>query len=112
MWHHVEELDEKCKSGLHLGCTRRECKPNETIVEKKKEMFESRQSVTGYHCDVQGVTMCHRSLKRTAIRQSFTLPVLAQENCGNSQNSSRNLDGFRFGTSHSTAKRTRRTQAH
>ena len=26
----------------------------------------TRQSVTGYHCDVQGLTMCHRSLKQTA----------------------------------------------
>ena len=25
------------------------------------------QSVTGYHCDVQNVTMCNRSLKQTAI---------------------------------------------
>ena len=27
----------------------------------------SRQSVTGYHCNLQGVTMCNRSLKLTAI---------------------------------------------
>ena len=27
----------------------------------------TRQSVTGYHCDVQNVTMCNRSLKQTAI---------------------------------------------
>ena len=26
-----------------------------------------RQSVTGYHCDVQNVTLCNRSLKQTAI---------------------------------------------
>ena len=30
----------------------------------------SRQSVTGYHCNVQGVTMCNRSLKQTAISLS------------------------------------------
>ena len=29
-----------------------------------------RQSVTGYHCDVQNVTMCNRSLKQTAISLS------------------------------------------
>ena len=28
------------------------------------------QSVTGYHCDVQNVTMCNRSLKQTAISLS------------------------------------------
>ena len=27
----------------------------------------TRQSVTGYHCDVQGVMMCSRSLKQTAV---------------------------------------------
>ena len=27
----------------------------------------TRQSVTGYHCNVQNVTMCNRSLKQTAI---------------------------------------------
>ena len=30
----------------------------------------TRQSVTEYHCDVQGVTMCNRSLKQTAISLS------------------------------------------
>ena len=30
----------------------------------------TRQSVTGYHCDVQSVTMCNRSLKQTAISLS------------------------------------------
>ena len=30
----------------------------------------TRQSVTGYHCDVQNVTMCNRSLKLTAISLS------------------------------------------
>ena len=30
----------------------------------------TRQSVTGYHCYVQGVTMCNRSLKQTAISLS------------------------------------------
>ena len=29
---------------VYLGCTQRECKPNETIVEKKRETFESRTS--------------------------------------------------------------------
>ena len=27
----------------------------------------TRQSVAGYHCDVQNMTMCNRSLKQTAI---------------------------------------------
>ena len=30
----------------------------------------TRPSVTGYHCDVQNVTMCNRSLNRTAISLS------------------------------------------
>ena len=30
----------------------------------------TRQSVTGYHCDVQKVTLCNRSLKQTAISLS------------------------------------------
>ena len=30
----------------------------------------TRQSVTGYHCDVRNVTMCNRSLKQTAISLS------------------------------------------
>ena len=30
----------------------------------------TRQSVTGYHCDVQNVTMCNRSLKQTATSLS------------------------------------------
>ena len=30
----------------------------------------TRRSVTGYHCDVQNVTMCNRSLKQTAISLS------------------------------------------
>ena len=30
----------------------------------------TRQSVTGYHCNVQNVTMCNRSLKQTAISLS------------------------------------------
>ena len=30
---------------VHLGCTQRECKPNETIIEQYTKMFESRISV-------------------------------------------------------------------
>ena len=30
----------------------------------------TRQSVTGYHCNAQGVTMCNRSLKQIAISLS------------------------------------------
>ena len=29
---------------VHLGCTQRECKPNENILEENKKMFESRIS--------------------------------------------------------------------
>ena len=30
---------------VYMGCTQRECKPNETIVEQYTKMFESRISV-------------------------------------------------------------------
>ena len=63
----------------------------------------TRQSVTGYHCDVQSVSMCNRSLKQTAIsvsvlmKQRSTQPVLAAENCWDSPNSSRNfITKFQF----------------
>ena len=75
----------------------------------------TRQSVTGYHCIMQDVTMCNRSLKQTAI--SFSSCEAAPENFWDSQNSSRyctttyssSRDGFRFGTTDSTAQRTGRT---
>ena len=56
----------------------------------------TRQRLKGYHCDVQNVTMRNRSLKRQRTvsvhaKQSSTQPVLAQENCWDSQNSSRNF---------------------
>ena len=49
---HVEEMDEKrffdepssFLDHVKLGCTQRECKPNETIIEQYKKMFESRIS--------------------------------------------------------------------
>ena len=86
----------------------------------------TRQSVTGYHCNVQGVTMCNRSLKQTAISPSsceaefyvssacagelLGLADLFKELHHNLPVSSR--DGFRSATTHSTAQRTRRTQAY
>ena len=55
----------------------------------------TRQSVTGYHCDVQNVTMCNRSLKQTAIGLSSCeaqfYAASACENCWDTQNSSRNF---------------------
>ena len=62
----------------------------------------TRRSVRGYHCIVQGVTMCNRSLKQTAIRHKET----SLQRCSSSR------DGFRFGTTHSTAQRIGRTQAY
>ena len=80
----------------------------------------TRQSVSGYHCDVPGVTMCNRSLKQTAISLSscdaefHAASTCAKELLGSRRtlhfSSSRN--GFRFGTSHSPEKRTGRRQAH
>ena len=64
--------------GTHYTCLRLE--PHMTA---RKGMIElvgqsdsqvrdssTRQSVTGCHCNVQGVTMCNRSLKQTAISLS------------------------------------------
>ena len=49
---HVKEIDENIDIGeptsfldhVFLGCTQRECKPNEIFVEQYKEMCESRMS--------------------------------------------------------------------
>ena len=40
---HVD-LDEPTsfRDHVHLGCTQRECKPNETIIDEYRKMFESR----------------------------------------------------------------------
>ena len=53
----------------------------------------TRQSVEGYHCNAQNVTMCNRSLKQTAISLSSCEAEFhgAKENCWDSQNSSRNF---------------------
>ena len=85
-----------------------------------------RQSVTGYQCDVQNVTLCNRSLKQTAISLSsceadfHAASACAGELLGLAElfkklhkdvfRSSR--DGFRLGKTHSTAQETRRTQTH
>ena len=73
------------------------------------------QSVAGYHCNVQGVTMCNRSLKRTAISlSSCEAEFYAASACAGKllglaetlqgaalQLSSSSRDGFRFGTFYS-----------
>ena len=86
----------------------------------------TRQSVTGYHCDVQNVTICNRSLKQTAISHSLCeadfyaasacagkllgLAELFKELQYNVFSSSR--DGFRLGKTHYPAQGTRRTQTY
>ena len=86
----------------------------------------TRQRVTGYHCDVQNVTMCNRSLKQTAIslssceaefyaasacaRELLRLAELFKELHYKGFSSSRN--GFRLGKTHSAAQRTRWTETH
>ena len=68
----------------YLKCTQHTClrlEPREMVQTGLVELFgrtdsdwagdsATRQSVTGYHCDVQNVTMCNRSLKQTAISLS------------------------------------------
>ena len=41
----------------------------------------TRQSVTGYHCNVQNVTMCNRSLKQTASLSSCEAAFYAASAC-------------------------------
>ena len=82
----------------------------------------TRQSVTGYHCGVQNVTMCNRSLKQTAISLSsceaefYAASACAGELLGLQgtalQCFSSSRDGFRLGKTHSAAQGTRRTQTH
>ena len=85
----------------------------------------TRQSVMGYHCDVQNVTMCNRSLKQTAISlSSCEAEFNADSACAGEllgltelegtslQSLSSSRNGFRLGKTHSAAQRTRWTQTH
>ena len=85
----------------------------------------TRQSVTGYHCDVQNVKMCNRSLKQTAISLSsceaefYAASACAGELLGprtvqgtSLQSSSSYRNGFRLGKTHSAAQGTKWTQTH
>ena len=83
------------------------------------------QSVTGYHCNVQGVTMCNRSLKQTAVSLSsceaefYAASVCAGELLELAElfkelhcNVSIRLEMDSDSATHSTAQRTRRTKAY
>ena len=86
----------------------------------------TRQSVTRYHCNVQNVTMCNRSLEQTAISlssceaESYAASAFARELLGLAELvkelhydvAVRSRDGLRLGKTHSTAQGTRRTQTH
>ena len=85
----------------------------------------TRQSVTGYHCDVQNVTMCNRSLKQTAISLSsceaefYEASACAGDFLGLAElfkelhhNFSVRLEMDSDSARHSAAQRTRRTQTH
>ena len=41
----------------------------------------TRQSVTGYHCDVQNVTMCNRSLKQNSDQSQFMRSRVLRSQC-------------------------------
>ena len=75
----VKQLIRYLKGTQHTCCLRLE--PREMVQTGLLELVgrsdsdwagdsATRQSVTGYHCDVQNVTMCNRSLKQTAISLS------------------------------------------
>ena len=70
----------------------------------------TRQSVTGYHCDVQNVTMCNRSLKQRLRRRIVGTRRTLQGTSPQSFSSSRNR--LRLGKTHSAAQGTRWTQTH
>ena len=85
----------------------------------------TRQSVTGYHCDVQNVTMCNRSLKQTAISLSsceaefYAASACARELLGLAElfkelhnNVSVRLEMDSDSARHSRQRRTRRTHTH
>ena len=44
----------------HLGCTQRECKPNETIIEQDRKMFESRISAGATENYRDGKNLTHK----------------------------------------------------
>ena len=75
----VKQLIRYLKRHTHKTCLRLE--PHMTVQKSVLELVgrsdsdfardsATRQSVTEYHCNVQGVTMCDRSLKQTAISLS------------------------------------------
>ena len=84
----------------------------------------TRQSVAGYHCDIQNVTMCNRSLETDSDQSQLMRRRVPRSQClrrrivgtrrtlqGTSlQRFSSSRDGFRFGKTHSTGQGTRRTQ--
>ena len=85
----------------------------------------TRQSVTGYHCNVQNVTMCNRSLKQTISLSSceaefYAASFLRRRIVGTRrtlqgtslQRVSSYRGGLRLGKTHSTAQGIGRTQAH
>ena len=90
----------------YLKCTQHTCLRLEPRGKVQKGLLElvgrndsdwagdsaTRQSVTGYHCNAQGVTMCNRSLKQTAISLSSCEAEFyaASANFWDSQSSSRN----------------------
>ena len=84
----------------------------------------TRQSVTGYQCDVQNVTMCNRSLKQSAISlSSCEAEFYAASACRRIVGTRRTLqrtslqsfsssrNGFRLGKTHSAAPKTSRYDA-
>ena len=85
----------------------------------------TRQGVTGYHCDVQNVTMCNRSLKQTAISlssceaQFYAASACVRKLLGLAElfkelhyKVSVRLEMDSDSARHSAAQRTRRTQTH
>ena len=72
----------------------------------------TRQSVTGYHCNVQGVTMCNLSLLRSQCLRRRTSGTCRTLQGTALQRFSSSRDGLRFGKTHSTAQGTRRTQTY
>ena len=76
MWKRVMmnvDLDEPTSflDHVYLGCTRRECKPNETVVAQYKKMFESRISA-GATAKIAGMGKISSTKRSVALRLGRT----------------------------------------
>ena len=86
------DLDEptSCLHHVYLGCTQRECKPNENIIDKYREMFESRVSATATENYQDGRNLTQRlshgpttwkDVLKSSLRDFVNWQTKRQNNC-------------------------------